>query len=115
MKTKWVLEFYNHADNDILKINLFDIVLNENYIIKQSIDKYGTDEPCIIYRTCLLDDKIFLLREYIQSMHNKGIDLIKKADIPDEVFNGIELIDQYAFLKIIKEEKKKSGQKNLFR
>ena len=78
-----------------------DIILKEKYIIAQSTEKYGTDEPCIIYRTCIADDLHLQLSELFKKLMDDNINEVSVDDIPKELSYNIELDEAVKYIGLI--------------
>lgn len=72
---------YNNKNAEVNKISLIKMPLKESYIIQKSEELYNESEPCIIYRTAIIN--------------KTGLDLIKKIEntYPDKINIKIDLKD----------------------
>lgn len=52
---KGLMVCYDDNNNKILEVNLLKLPIKEKAIIEKSIKLYNEDEPCIIYRTAIIN------------------------------------------------------------
>ncbi len=100
-KKKLRLMLLDEARSLVKDISIDDIILKEKYIIAQSTEKYGTDEPCIIYRTCIADDLHLQLSELFKKLMDDNINEVSVDDIPKELSYNIELDEAVKYIGLI--------------
>jgi hypothetical protein len=86
------IKLYDINNNLIENKYVKDFEINEDYIIKQSSSRFFTDEPCIIYRTCIINLALINLEEYLRSQIKKNNLYIRVLDLPENI---IEMINIY--------------------
>lgn len=82
---------FNTDENVLDELYIKDFNVKEDFIINKSITKYNTDEPCIIYRTCIINEVYLKLDEYFRSELNRGVKEIKVRDFPSYLIDSLDL------------------------
>ena len=62
---------YNRKNEEVSKTNLIKLPLKEEFIIEKSKELYSEDEPCIIYRTAIIN--------------KTGLELLRQLETSDKV------------------------------
>jgi hypothetical protein len=88
MKRPLKIEIFDNNDNRLCLLDIKQFEINDDYIIKESELKYGTSDPCIIYRTCIINMLHIKLDDYIRLFNNNCV-LI--SDLPVEILSGLKL------------------------
>ena len=78
-----------------------ELEFNEEYVISVSKQKYGTDEPCIIYRTCIVNEVISQLDDFVLRCKSEKKDVINIEELPDEIMRAISFNSEVSRLKIV--------------
>ena len=91
---KGFIVLYNENNKKILEENLLKLPLKEDYIISKSKELYSEEEPCIIYRTAIINKTGLEMLKIIEekNMFNEKIEYreFKKLfgdvlDVPEEI------------------------------
>ena len=91
---KGFIVLYNKNNKKILEENLLKLPLKEDYIISKSKELYSEEEPCIIYRTAIINKTGLEMLKIIEekNMFNEKIEYreFKKLfgdvlDVPEEI------------------------------
>ncbi|WP_066717098.1 hypothetical protein [Clostridium sp. Marseille-P299] len=92
--------FYNDQLEFIEKKYIKEFKVNEEYIIEQCILRYSTNEPCIIYRTLVINSTHIMLDDYFRDISKSKRDKIEIRELPYNVFYAIEFPDNAMFLEV---------------
>lgn len=103
-KKKLTLHMLNKNRELLMETTVQDIVLKEEYIIATSTEKYGTDEPCIIYRTCIADDIHLQINQILQKVLEQGKDEINYSELPTDIVDSINLDIPVEWIRLVVEE-----------
>lgn len=103
-KKKLILHMLNKEKELLLETTVQEIVLKEEYIIATSTEKYGTDEPCIIYRTCIADDIHLQINQLLQKVIEQGKNEIHYNELPADIVNSIKLDIPVEWIRLVVEE-----------
>lgn len=77
---KGIMIYFDEDKNEINKVSLLKLPIKEDEIIRQSTQLYNESEPCIIYRTTIINKMGIKLR-----------DKLELKDISDKYLNRDEL------------------------
>ena len=93
MKKKIKLNFLDCDDNiiDILEVN--ELNVSENYILKKSRIDYDNEEPCIIIRTSIMGDLFNEFNKYLK-MKIKEKNIILIDNLPELYRESINFGDK---------------------
>jgi len=92
---KGFIVLYGENDEKVLERNLLKLPLKEDYIINKSKELYSEEEPCIIYRTAIINKTGLEILKIVEekNMVNKKIEYreFKELfgdilDISEEIF-----------------------------
>lgn len=92
---KGFIALYGENDEKVLERNLLKLPLKEDYIINKSKELYSEEEPCIIYRTAIINKTGLEILKIVEekNMVNKKIEYreFKELfgdilDISEEIF-----------------------------
>lgn len=92
---KGFIALYGENDEKVLERNLLKLPLKEDYIINKSKELYSEEEPCIIYRTAIINKTGLEMLKIVEekNMVNKKIEYreFKELfgdilDVPEEIF-----------------------------
>ena len=100
-KKKMKLMLLDESKTIIDERTVDDIILKEEYIIAESKKKYGTNEPCIIYRTCIADDVHLQLNEFFKECMSNNKNQISIDEIPEIILTNLEMNDSVKYIDII--------------
>ena len=74
--------FLSNDKKTLDKLYFTDIVPTEAYIIDTSVERFSTDEPCIIYRINIIKNFQLAFYDYAFSLKKTGINEVLIDDIP---------------------------------
>lgn len=101
MKSKILnIELCDENQKIIDKRIVKEFEIREDYIINQSISRFSTDEPCIIYRTCIINSVLIKLEEFFRNQIKNNIYRIDIKCLPSYLSDAIYLSENVQMLLI---------------
>ncbi len=91
-----------YMDGTISKKIIREFEVKESYIIEDSIERYSTNEPCIIYRTCIINSVYIQLDDLFRKLLNDNISKIKKEELGLSILNAVEIPEEVDWIEIYK-------------
>lgn len=77
-----------------------ELKICEEYILKQCKLKYATDEPCIIYRTLVINAAHIMLDDYFRELLKRKENKIEISNLPQNISYTIEFPANVSFLEV---------------
>lgn len=84
--------FFDEFDNIILKTEMTDLPLKDNYVVNKSFELFSDPEPCIIHRTFIIKNFYIKLDDFINESkyYNPKLEFCW-SKIPEYIRNAINL------------------------
>lgn len=73
--------------------------VREEYIIEQCILRYSTNDPCIIYRTVVINSTHIMLDNFFRELSKNKKGKINIEELPNNVICAIEIPENAMFLE----------------
>ena len=91
---------YNKDNKEIFKKSLIKLPLKEKVIIEKSKELYNEDEPCIIYRTAIINKTGLELLKKVESLGkvNVKLTLEESNELIGNILNLPDNVDHIKFI-----------------